>query len=227
MTLVLLALLAANGRLVAARADYENLDFEKCVGRLEGAAAQGGTRDELRDIQLYAGLCHFNLGHRRTAAGCFQEALRIDPGAAVPDYTSPKAEELFDRVRKAELSQKPFVDTDLPDDAPREAKLLPRERPALPTAPAPAWTRHAVPLALAGVALAAVACAIGLGAHAKTLELQANRAWYESDFVALGNAARDNAVGATIAWIIAALSAGGSAATFFLSPAPPPADAAH
>jgi len=226
--MVLLALLAANPRLTAAKADYENLDFEKCVSRLDGAAAEGGTREELRDIQLYSGLCHFNLGHRRTAAGFFREALRIDPDATVPEYTSPKAEELFGRVRKAELAQKPFEDTDLPDDAPREVKLVPREPPTLPGAPPPVWTRHAVPLALAGVALAAVACAIGLGAHAKNLELQANHAYYESDFVALGNAARDNAVGATVAWIIAALSAGGAAATFFLiPPAEPTAEPAH
>ena len=38
------------------------------------------------------------------------------------------------------------------------------------------------------------------------------------------NAARDNAVGSRVAWILAALSAGASAATFFLLP--PPADSA-
>lgn len=222
MTLVLLTLLAANGRLTAAKADYENLDFERCVSSLDGAAGDGGSRDELRDIQLYSGLCHFNLGHRRTAAGFLREALRIDPAATLPPYTSPKAEELFNRVRKAEQSQKPFVDTDLPDDAPRELTLVPRD--AAP-APLPAvWTRRAVPLALAGVAVAALAFAIGLGAHAKSLEGQANRATFESDFFALGNAARDNAAASTVSWIVAALTAGASVATFFLvsdPPAPP------
>lgn len=218
MTALLALLLAANAPLKQARADYENLDFEKCVATLESAAEEGGTRAELRDIQLWSGLCHFNLGHRRTAARAFQDALRIDPDAALPDFVSPKALELFARVRKAVVEEaRAFVDDDLPDDAPKEVVLVPKPPPPPPLGVAPeVWRKNAGPIALGGVSVAALAIGVGLGAHAKTLEAQANKATWESDFVSLGNAAKDNAVAANVALGVAVTAAAASVVTYFL-----------
>lgn len=208
-----------NPFLAEAKSLYSSLDFEKCIARLAQASSQWkSTSEELRDIELYAGLCHFNLGHEREAAQRFRVALRIDETTELPEYTTPRAVELFMQVKES-LREKPapFPDSDLPpDDTPKNVTLTPKPKPEVPlVAPFP-WKKRAAPIALGVVALAAIATGIGLGLHAKGLEGQANAARFESDFVALGNAARANATGANIAYGVGGAAAIGAAVTWWL-----------
>lgn len=220
LALAMAAGAAPNPFLAEAKALYSSLDFEKCIARLGQAATQWkSSGDELRDIELYGALCHFNLGHEREAAQRFRTALRIDEAADLPPYSPPRAVELFLKVKES-LREKPapFPDNDLPPDAPTNVTLTPRPKPdEVPIAAPFPWKQRAAPIALGIVALAAVATGIGLGLHAKNLEGQANAARFESDFVALGNAARANATGANIAWGVAGAAAIGSAVTWWLA----------
>ena len=200
--LALALVLGGNPFLDQAREDYASLYFEKCVQRLDQAAEwKGSTTAEQRDIELYAGLCHLNLSHRRDAAEHFKLALRIDEGADLPPYSSPKAVELFLRVKRAlREPPKPLPD----DDSPFDTELTPKPKvDPLPPGPPPPWKRNAGPIALGVIAMAAIAAGVGLGLHAKALESQANAARFESDFVSYGNAARDSAVAANVSYGVA------------------------
>lgn len=199
IALALALTVAANPFLEQAKEEYVALDFESCVQRLGQAAEwKGSTPAELRDVELYAGLCHLNLSHRREAAEHFKLALRIDESADLPPYSSPKAVELFLAVKKSlREPAKPLPD----DDSPFDTELTPKPKvDPLPPAPPAVWKKNAGPIALGVVAVAAIAAGIGLGLHAKALESQANVAHFESDAVAYGRAAQDNAVAANVAY---------------------------
>jgi hypothetical protein len=75
-------------------------------------------------------------------------------------------------------------------------------------------------VALGVIAVAAVGTAIALGLHATSLAAEANRATYDSDFRALGDAAKGNAVGANVAWVVAAGAIIAGAAVLITEPAP-------
>jgi len=218
VTPLLFVLLAANPYLAEGKAQYDALDYEKCVARLEQAARwKDSTKEEQRDVELYSGLCHFNMGQKSAAVEHFRTALRIDQYAGLPPYSSPKAEDLFLKVKEALLHPEvPFDDTDLPDDAPTKVSLAPADASAA-TAPPPAqWKQHAAPIALGAVATAAVLAGIGLGLQAKALEAQANQAMFESDFKRLGGAAQGNAVAANVAFGIAATAAVSAGVVYLL-----------
>lgn len=214
--LVLTLVLGANPFLEQARDHYVALDFEQCVKRIDQATAwKGSTIDEQRDIELYAGLCHLNLSQRREAAEHFRIALRIDGSADLPPYSSPKAVELFLRVKK--VMQEP--PSPLPDDdSPFATELTPKPKPdPLPPPPPPAWKKQAGPIALGVIAAAALGTGIGLGLHAKGLESQANAARYDTEFVALGSAAKDSAIAANVSYGVAVLSGAAGLAILLLS----------
>ncbi|MEW5740178.1 MAG: tetratricopeptide repeat protein [Myxococcota bacterium] len=208
-----LALSAAspNPFLAEAKTLYTALDFERCLERLEQASKKWtSTPKELFEIEVYSGLARFNLGQVKQAAEHFRVAQRIDPAGELPPYSSPKAVDLWLEVKQSLVEPPPpFPDSDLPaDDTPRRTDLKPpvKDEPVSPR-PAVEWRRHAAPVALTVVAAAAFAVAIGLGASARSFEARANAAYYESDFVSLGNAARANATGANVSWALAAVAA--------------------
>ncbi|MBL8918828.1 MAG: hypothetical protein JNJ54_08225 [Myxococcaceae bacterium] len=184
---------------------YEGLDFEQCVERLAQASSQWqSTKDELRDIELYAGLCRFNLGQAKKAAEHFRTALRIDETADLPPYSSPKAVDLFLKVKRSlQAPPEPLPDSDLPPDAPRQPKLEPRPPPAPPSL----FERHPGPMVLGITAGVSMAVAVGLGVNARNLAIQANEARTDREFGDKAAAARANATGANIAWILAASAA--------------------
>lgn len=230
MTGLLVAVLLAAGPnpfLAEAKAQYEALEFEKCTSRLKQASTQWkSTPEELRDIELYSGLCTYNLGQTQRAAEHLRTALRIDEATELPPYTSPKLVELFLKV-KQELQKppEPFPDSDLPDDAPTKPKLEPRPkaRPELvaPTRPMP--LKPVMPLVLGGLGVAAAVAAIAAGAQAAGLASQANAAQYESDFHRLGEQARSTAGVSNVLCGGAAVLGVGAALTWFLLPDAPPA----
>lgn len=228
MTGLLLATLLAAGPnpfLAEAKAQYEALEFEKCTARLKQAATQWKSApEELRDIELYSGLCTYNLGQAQRAAEHFRTALRIDEATELPPYTSPKLVELFLKVKQdLQKPPEPFPDSDLPDDAPTKPRLEPKPKVA-PEVVAPAKPlplKPAVPLALGGAAVAAAVAAIAVGAAASGLASQANAASFESDFYRLGEQARGTATASNVLWGTSAALAAGAAFSWFLLPNEP------
>lgn len=218
MMLLVAAVLAAgpNPFLAEALAQEKNLDFEHCVERLKQAATQWkSTPDELREIELHAGLCTFNLGQKKAAADHFRTALRIDEGTELPPYTSPRTVEFFLEVKRSlRAPAPPMPDYDLPDaDLPKDTPLKPKlePRPVEVSSPlGPMLLKRALPLSLGVVALASFATGLALGLRANAVTAEANAAHFESDFYRQGDVARGLAIGSTIAWVVAGLAAIGT-----------------
>ena len=217
MTLLLaLVLTVGPNPFLAEALEHEgNLDFERCVERLKQASTQWkSTPDELREIELHAGLCKFNLGKKKPAAEHFRTALRIDEGAELPPYTSPKAVEFFFEVKRSLRAAPPpmpendFPDADLPRDAPKKTKLEPAPRADSPLGPV--LVKRALPISLGVVTVASFVTGLALGLRAQNAAVDANAAAYESDFFRLGDVARSLAIGSTIAWIVSGLAAIGT-----------------
>lgn len=231
MSLLVALLLAAgpNPFLAEALEHERNLDFERCVERLKQASTQWkSTPEELREIELHAGLCKFNLGQKKPAAEHFRTALRIDESAELPPYTSPKAVEFFLDVKRAlrapppPLPENDLPDPDLKDDAPKKPKLEPRP-PEVASPIGPFLEKRALPLTLGVVSVASFITGLALGLRAQSLAAEANAAQYETDFYRLGDSARGLAVGSTIAWIISGLAAIGTGVTWWVTSEPEPA----
>lgn len=110
---------------------YQNLDFEKCLQRLGQAPQWKSAPAELLEIELYAGMCHYNLNQRAEAEERFRLSLRIDPNAELPPYTSPKLVEFFIAVKK---KLKPLKETKEP---PPPVKEEPKEEPVVHKEPPP------------------------------------------------------------------------------------------
>lgn len=221
--LLLLTLLGAgpNPFLAEGLEHEKNLDFERCVERLRQASTQWkSTPDELREIELHAGLCRFNLGQKKQAAEHFRTALRIDERAELPPYTSPKAVDLFLEVKKAlqapppPLPENDLPDGDFPQDAPTKPKLEPREAPS-PIGPF--LVKRALPLSLGVVTVASFVTGLVLGLSAQSKAAEANAARFESDFYLLGDSARGLSIGSTIAWVISGLAAIGTGVGWWLT----------
>jgi hypothetical protein len=212
-----------NPFLLQAKELYQSLDFERCVARLEQASTQWqSTKDELRDVELYGGLCHLSLGHRKEAAEHFRTALRIDEGADLPPYSSPKAVDLFLKVKKSlQAPPAPMPEDDLPPDAPRATTLEPTK---VNPATAPSFIeRRPVTTALGLTTGIAFAVGLGLGVNARNLSIQANESRFEAEFQEKAAAARANATGANVAYGLAAAAlVGAIIAAVVESPAAPP-----
>ncbi len=214
--LLAMTLGAGNPFLEEAKAHLQALEFERCLERCRQAATQWkSTPDELRDLEVTTGLCHFNLGHRRSAFVNFRTALRIDEHAELPPFSSPKALELFNKAKdalRAPAEPLAMPDQDLPADAPLDRpspSLTPKDLKPTPLDPPPPspWPRRALPLVLTGLAAASAGTAVGLGVNATQLANRANQAQFESDFVSLSGAARGSATGANVAWAVAGTAA--------------------
>jgi hypothetical protein len=204
---------APNPFLNEAKELYQAAEFEKCVVRLTQASKQWqSTKEELRDIEVYAGLCQFNLGRRRAAAQHFRTSLRIDENSELPPYSSPKAVDLFLKVKQAlRAPPEPFPDEDLPpDDAPREVKLEPqRSGPSF-------FEKHPTSVTLVATSALSIAIAIGLGINARNLSVEANEASSDAAFGEKALAARSNALGANVAYIIAGSALVAAVIAFFV-----------
>jgi hypothetical protein len=203
---------APNPYLVQARELYEQLDFEKCLMRVKQAQGWKTTSTvDLRDVELYGGLCALNLGNRDEAVERFKLALRIDPNANLPELVSPKAVKLFTWVkRNLRGPVPPMPDEDLPEYTPLKA-----DRPLEVTA---AWRFPVkpLPLVLAGVGLLGLVTGIALGAAAKGAEGQAQTLTFESDYLDARSRALGLSVGANVAYGLAAAAAVAALIFFFV-----------
>ena len=208
----------ANPFLAQAKELYEALDYEKCMQRIKQANAwKGSSTQDLRDVELYGGLCALNLGQRAEAAERFKLALRIDEDLELPEFASPKAVKLFVYVKRKfrQPTVPPMPDEDLPADAPTPAKLEAKnaaakegaaQKPVEVTSPS-GMSKH-VPVFVLGVgAVAFGGVAIGLGVNAKSLETQAKAQRmamaFESEYLATRSQALGNAVAANVVFGIA------------------------
>ena len=150
-----------NPYLSQAKELYEKLDFEKCLKRLAQAPQWKSDAAELVEIELVAGMCHYNLNQRVDAEERFRLALRMNSDAELPPYTSPKLVDFFLGVkRKMKVPPPPMPKEDLdmpkdtlvvrvekekvevepppPDDEPRvEVAPRPRQKAKLTPAPRP------------------------------------------------------------------------------------------
>ncbi|MFT3839413.1 MAG: hypothetical protein QM723_20690 [Myxococcaceae bacterium] len=120
-----------NPFLAQAKENYRNLEFERCLQRLQQAPQWRSSPQELLDIELYAGMCSYNLNQLPVAEEHFRLALRIQPTAELPAYTSPKLVDFFKRIKKTmpKVQEKPPekpaekpVEADKPDKPDKNEK---------------------------------------------------------------------------------------------------------
>src|SRR4051812_46691944 len=74
--------------LAEAKTLYQNLDFEKCLQRLDPAPKWKRTCSDTVEIGLCAGTCPFTRGYRRGAEGRRQVGPKIAPDPGRPRYAS-------------------------------------------------------------------------------------------------------------------------------------------
>ncbi len=123
-----------NPYLSQAKELYERLDFEKCLKRLGQAPQWKSDSAELIEIELYAGMCSYNLNERGDAEERFRLALRMNADAELPPYTSPKLVDFFLNVKRKMRptpAPMPKEDLDMPRE-PRVPKVEKEEEPPLP-----------------------------------------------------------------------------------------------
>ena len=229
-----------NPYLAQAKVYYQGLEYEKCLQRLDQAARWRNTPREAVEVELYAGLCKYNLGRFKDAEDNFYLALQLDPDAGLPPFTSPKILALFEEVRAravaADPSAAPVVDAadtaapepgtpDVPKQAEASPVLLPKTSSeggsaldaSLREEPAEGGPRYVAPIALGGAAVVAAAFGGIMGIQARQAETEANAAFYEADAIALGQKAQRNATLANVGFGVALAAATGAVITFLLT----------
>lgn len=205
---------AANPYLPEARAFYQGRDYEKCIRRLDQASRwDGNSSSELNQIELYAGLCHYQLGDTQEAAEHFQLALQLDEATALPPRSSRRVVGFFKSI-SARVKRKPTgPSSTTQSDAPTQTRLEPSSSPPDRTIAGgkPELRKHAnflIPGILGGVALAAAGGATAFGLAAKNDEKTANSAnTFQSDSLRLGQQAQREALLANIGIGVASAAA--------------------
>ncbi len=217
--------------LKAAKAHYQDLDFEKCLKKLAQASKARHSRADEIEIELYSGLCAFNLGDKGAAERHFRAALELEPTTELPAYTSPKIVELFRGIQRRVERAKPPLPEPAPErtvEAPARTEPLVEPEPEQPApetlaverrrfAPeAPAASRPApvLPIVLAGLAVAAAGTGTYFGLQARDQAERANGAFFESDAIAHGERAQRNALIANVSFGVAAIGGVSAALTF-------------
>ncbi len=217
-----------NPYLAQAKVLHQGLEFEKCLKRLEQATRWDNSKEQLAEIELYAGLCQFGLGDQLGATEHFEMGLKISPKLVPPPMVGPKVSALF---QKAQAKVLPRVDSETPSLAappeetpppqPKRVELVPAPEPVAPVEihqEPPKRGRHLVaPLAVLGVSAAAAIVAIVFGAQAKSYESQANAGMFESDSIAWGATARTDALVANVCWAVAGAALIAAVITFFVA----------
>src|SRR4051812_46890960 len=80
-----LSLLAGpDPHLRAAKVFYDEFEFARCLQQLSLASRSSTQEDELAEIELYGGLCRYNLGDFAGSDEHFRIALRLSPHLPLP-----------------------------------------------------------------------------------------------------------------------------------------------
>ncbi len=221
--------------LAAAKRHHQALEFERCLDQLAKADPSAATDAERVDVEVYEGLCAFELGQTERADAHFRAALRLSPETTLPPYTSPKIVERFQDL-VAHMPHGTPADADAgahaappapPPSAPLAAPSTSKAALPPPTsraAPADGASQRSGPPVLTFV-LGAGAVAAGvtggiLGLRANTLEGRANGARFESDAYALDDDARAHASAANVAFGMAFVTATAALVVWWLWPEP-------
>jgi len=219
-----------NPYLNQAKSFQEQLDFEKCLRRLEQASRfNGNTKGQLAEIELYGGLCEAGLGHETEASEHFELGLQLNPYLELPPQQGPKITALFKKAKdklpppsKEELKEPPAAPPAQPEQQHAEAAVQAAPPPAPPPAAAtiePVKTTHlGAPLGiLAGGALA-LGAGIALGVVSKNMadaaHLQPKTA-FEMDVVAQLQQAQTLALVGNILFAVAGAALVGAVAAYF------------
>jgi len=166
---------------------YGALDYEQCVSLLEKAPASRRSLGDEARLQMYWGLCAYNLGDRDNAVQHFQAALSLDPKLTLPALTSPRIAQLFESLRPQPPHEEPAPVVAAP------AAPAPDVPPAEPPSPSPNLTPQTpqveessalvqtpdrrfpvVPVALAGAGAVAAGIGTYLAIQAKSAESRFN-----------------------------------------------------
>lgn len=219
------------------RVAYQELQFEKCLTRVDASARFKATNEEAAELALYRGLCQLGLGRRDRAMTAFKAALKIDSSLQLPPLQAPKVREAFEEARSAlGLPKAPEpvrtgvaevpVAPPKPDAGPVELAPRPeivKTEPATVSLDAGISTPKgrsvpgiAVPLGAGVLAAATGVVAAVFGFQALDLQNQANRAMYYDAFENLRGRANQAALFANVLWGAAALLAVGGVVSFFL-----------
>lgn len=228
-----------NPYLSQAKVFYQGLEYEKCLTRLDQATKWNSEPNEEVEVQLYFGLCNFNMGNADEAKRRFELALKLDGNLQLPPYTSPRISELFETSRKRIAARaKPVEDKPLvvdpkktspkveekkvaAADVPTKVELTPA--PVVATEQKPEFVGQSdgpnlvLPLALGGTAALAAGAGAFLGLQAKSAESEANAARFESEAFAASNRASSNAMLANVAFAVAGAALIGAVVTYFVT----------
>lgn len=213
-----------NPYLSQARVFYQGLEYEKCLARLEQAAKWNSAPAEEVEVQMYFGLCNFNIGNMDEAKRRFELALKLDPKLQLPPYTSPRITQIFEQSReKLAAREKPA------EAKPTETKVAAADTPKnVELTPAPKTEEKVefvetdgpnlvAPIALGGTAALAAGAGAFMGVQAKAAEAEANAARFESDAFAATNRANSNAMLANVAFAVAGAAVVGAVVTYFVT----------
>jgi tetratricopeptide (TPR) repeat protein len=236
--------------LTEAKAAYRQFDYEKCVARLEHAEKSPLTAADQVEVALYEGVCHFYLGHSVAAQAAFERALRLNPQARLPAFSSPKIVGLFSEIAATmpppapapPLAPAPTESPVAPPPAPAptpEPAPLPEvmaapppvaERPAIDaptrvveTVPPATSHNHWLVPTLGGIAVAAAGAGGILGAEALRYQNDAN-ANFQSDLFHYAHASRNAALGANVCYAAAGTALAAALVTWAIQGFPMPGD---
>lgn len=134
----------------------KQLEYDEALKSFERAGAwPGNTARDRASILVHVGIAQSSLGDHAAAEKSFKEALALDRGVPLPDFTSPKIQALFERVQE-ETTPQPTVK---PEPAPEAGPppMLPKPPPPAeePTRSRwPAWVALGAGVAAGGAGLA-------------------------------------------------------------------------
>jgi hypothetical protein len=236
IALMLLLLVAApppvegtNPYLNQAKVFQQQLDWEKCLRRLEQASRwNANTSAQLAEIELYAGLCEAGLGHETEAYEHFELGFQLDPALELPPQLGPKISALFQKAKaKAAKSRPAAVEPELK----KQPELAPAATPSLepvaapPPTPPPAVAAEAgsgaahiaVPLAFGGISLISGGIGLVFGLQSKSTLDQARLAHFDSEDAALRRVAADRALVADVLFAVAGAALVAAVIAFFVT----------
>lgn len=224
MTVAVLVLSAPlPGGLEAAKKHHEAFEFDKCIKALERAPAKKLSQLERAEVELYFGLCRFNLGQDQRAEGHFELALRLQPDLELPPMTSPKIEAMWARLARElrSATKAPDKPTEQPAVKPAEPDRLTPEQPLSVTSappPPPLETSRSFVLPIVFAAAAAAACVPGiiLGVQANAAVGEARARTFQAQIIEANQRAAGLAVGSTISWALAGALAVGAVVSFLV-----------
>jgi hypothetical protein len=222
----------ANPYLNQAKEFQAQLDFEKCLRRLEQASRwNGNTKQQLAQIELYSGLCEAGLGHEKEAAEHFELGFALDPSLELPPQQGPKITALFKKAKAhapppdphAEIKPAPPLEQPTQAVPPPEPPPTPAPAESQPT-PAPATieaaktTHLAAPLSIAAVSVVSCGVGIAFGVLSKSTADTARMAMmsmFESDVVAKLQIAQTYGLIANVLFGVAGAALIAAVATYF------------